>query len=286
MQQFLTALRGRLSPEAAGVTWYTGERRVAGLRREEVAQLAGVSTAYYTRMERGDLSGVSESVLQALSQALQLNEAEQAHLLDLARAASTRRGRTRPKATPRVPPRLQQLLDSMPEVPGIVLTELGDPIASNSLGRALFPDLFHAGAKPLNHNRYLFLDPRARVFYPNWQRDAKGAVSALRLMAGRVPVDAALVELVGELSTQCVEFRRWWQAHTVRLHQSGTKAINHPQLGMLEVGYDALLLPGTPGAALVTYQAEPGTPSADAIRLLTTLVAPDPDVVVEPSPTA
>lgn len=279
VQQFLTALRNRLSPEAAGLTWYTGERRVPGLRREEVAQLAGMSTAYYTRMERGDLSGVSESVLHALGQALQLNEAESAHLRDLAQAASTPRPRSRAKATPKLPPRLQQLLDSMPDVPALVMNELGDPVASNRLGRALFCDLFDTDSRPLNHTRYLFLDPRARKFYPDWENSAREAASAFRLTAGREPVDAALVALVGELSTQSVEFRRWWGAHTVRLHHSGIKVLDHPLVGRLEVGFDAMPLPAAPGLVLITYLPAPHSPSHDALRLLANITAAEPSQV-------
>lgn len=158
VQKFLTALRGRITPERAGLTVFGGERRVPGLRREEVAQLAGVSTAYYTRMERGDLSGVSESVLFALVRALELNEAETAHLFDLTRTATGPRRASRTTPTPRVSQRVAQLIDAMSDVPAIGMTRLGDPIASNPLGRALFPDLFPPGKAPLNSARYLFLD--------------------------------------------------------------------------------------------------------------------------------
>lgn len=273
VRQFLTALRARLAPAVAGVTLYGGERRVPGLRREEVAQLAGVSTAYYTRMERGDLSGVSDSVLHALARALQLNKAESAHLLDLARAASGPRPRARRRPEPRVTARLTQLLDTMVDVPALVLTPLGDPVGSNTLGRALFPHLFPDGQAPLNHTRYLFLDARARTFYPDWENDAHQAVSSLRLLAGHDPADAALMGLIGELSTHSAEFRTWWAGHTVRIHASGTKLIDHPTVGLMTVGYDVLEVASTPGLALVTYLPEPGTPSADALDVLRSWVA-------------
>lgn len=198
VQEFLTALRGRIGPEEAGVPLYGGERRVPGLRREEVAQLAGVSTTYYTRIERGDLSGVSDSVLRALVRALHLTEAEEVHLLDLARAAS---GGTLPRArrtsTPRPPARLAQILDTMGDVPALVMDRLATPVASNALGRALFPHLFPADAAPLNHSRYLFLDPRSRDFYPDWEAGARQSVSGLRLLSGEDPSDRELMRLVG-----------------------------------------------------------------------------------------
>jgi len=168
VQQFLTALRARVTPEKAGLTWFSGERRVPGLRREEAAQLAGVSTAYYTRMERGDLRGVSESVLYALSRGLQLDDAETTHLLDPARTATQPRPSPRTKPEPRVSPRLAQLLDTMSDVPALVMSRLGDPVASNALGRAVFPHLFPEGTKPLNSAQYLFLDPGAHTFNSDW----------------------------------------------------------------------------------------------------------------------
>lgn len=172
VQDFLTGLRGRITPEVAGITAFGGERRVPGLRREEVAQLAGVSTAYYTRMERGDLGGVSESVLYALVNALQLNEAETQHLFDLARNATGVGRPSRTKPATRLSPQLEQLLDTMRDVPVVALSRLGDPMGSNSLGRALFLHLFPEGTTPLNTARYLFLDPRSQEFYPTgmWSR--------------------------------------------------------------------------------------------------------------------
>ena len=247
VQQFLTALRARITPEQAGLTVFGGERRVPGLRREEVAQLAGVSTAYYTRMERGDLGGVSESVLFALARGLQLNEAETTHLLDLAKTATQPRRAPRTRPDPRVSPRVVQLLDTMRDVPAIAMSRLGDPVASNALGRALFPHLFPEDAKPLNSARYLFLDPRAQTFYPDWETVAREGVSGLRLLAGQDPSDRALMALVGELATRSDDFRTWWGGHTVRTHTSGTKRINHPVVGELTLGYETLALPSTPG---------------------------------------
>ncbi len=282
VQQFLTALRAWLTPEQAGLTILGGERRVPGLRREEVAQLAGVSTAYYTRMERGNLAGVSESVLYALARALQLDEAETTHLLDLARAASGPHRPARTKPAPRVSERLARVLDTMREVPAISLTRLGDPAASNALGRALFPHLFPEHAPPLNHGRYLFLDPRSQVFYLDWEKSARESVSALRLLAGRDPADRALTSLVGELSTHSDQFRTWWSGHTVRAHTSGTKRIEHPIVGEMTIGYDVLAVQSTPGLTITTYLPEPGTPSADALDLLRSWVADQQPVAQAP----
>lgn len=268
VQQFLTALRARITPEKAGLTVFGGERRVPGLRREEVAQLAGVSTAYYTRMERGDLRGVSESVLFALVRALQLDDAEAAHLLDLARAAAGPRRAPRTLPASKVSPRVALLIDSMADVPAIALTRLGDPVASNRLGRALFPELFPEGAAPLNHSRYLFLDPRSRRFYIDWETSAREAVSAMRLVAGHDPSDRALMALVGELATRSDDFRTWWGGHTVRTHSSGTKRIDHPVVGEMTVAFETLALPSTPGVHIAAYTTEPGSPSADALGLL------------------
>lgn len=282
VQQFLTTLRARLTPEQAGVTVFGGERRVPGLRREEVAQLAGVSTAYYTRMERGDLSGVSESVLFALSRALQLDEAETTHLIDLARAATGPRRAPRTKPEPRLPPQMAQLLDTMGDVPAIASTRLRTPVGSNALGRALFPHLFPQAAAPVNSARYLFLDPRAQDFYPDWETIARQATSALRLLAGQDPSDRALMSLVGELATRSPDFRTWWGGHTVRTHTSGTKRIHHPVVGEITLGYDVLAVPSTPGLTIATYLPAPGTPSADALTLLRSWIA-DPANTLDPT---
>ncbi|MFE7571549.1 helix-turn-helix transcriptional regulator [Streptomyces sp. NPDC057539] len=280
VQQFLTEMRARLTPEEAGVTVFGGERRVPGLRREEVAQLAGVSTAYYTRMERGNLRGVSESVLRSLARTLRMDKAETQHLFDLARAASegirTRRAKPRPV---RLPQRAVQLIDTMSDVPALALSPLGDVLAANALGRALFPHLFPDNDQPLNHTRYLFRDERAREFYVDWERDAHHVVSALRLLAGRDPSDPVLMALVGELATHRPEFRAWWAGHTVAAHAAGTKAIRHPVVGELTVAYETLALGSAPDVRIVTYLTDPGTPSADALALLRSWIATtDPSV--------
>ncbi|MGO4649465.1 helix-turn-helix domain-containing protein [Nocardia sp. 2YAB30] len=276
VQQFLTGVRARLTPSDAGVPDFGGQRRVPGLRREEVAQLAGVSTAYYTRMERGNLRGVSESVLRALARALQLNGVETQHLFDLARASD---GATPARAKPqsRLPQRVAQLLDTMPDVPVVALGRLGDLVGANGLGRALFPHVFPEKGEPLNHNRYLFLDPRSREFYPHWDRTARQALSALRRLAGQNPDDPALTALVGELATRSTEFRTWWAGHTVTVHTSGTKTFRHPVVGEFTLGYETLTLGSAPDIRIATYLPELGTPSADALELLRSWAATAPE---------
>jgi transcriptional regulator with XRE-family HTH domain len=268
VQRFLTEVRGRLSPEEAGVPIFGGERRVRGLRREEVAQLAGVSTAYYTRMERGNLRGVSEGVLRSLARTLQMNSAETEHLFNIARVASDGPRTARSKPQSQLPRRAVQLIDAMPDVPAVALGRLGDVVGGNALGRGLFPHLFPENGKPLNHTRYLFLDNRSRELYVDWEGSARHVVSVLRLIAGRDPSDAALMALVGELATHSPEFRTWWAGHTVNVHTAGTKAIRHPVVGELTLGFETLTLASAPDVRIVTYLADPGSSSADALDLL------------------
>lgn len=268
VREFLTALRARITPEKAGLNVFGGERRVPGLRREEVAQLAGVSTAYYTRMERGDLGGVSESVLYSLVRSLQLNEAESAHLFDLARTATAPRRQQRAKPQAHVSPLVAQLLDTMADVPALAMNRVTTVAGSNVLGRALFPHFFPDGTAQVNSARYLFLDERAKDFYTDWETSAREAVSSLRLLAGQDPSDPALMTLVGELATRSADFRTWWGGHTVRTHTTGTKRINHPIVGEITLNYESLIVPSNNGIVVATYLAEPGTPSADALDLL------------------
>lgn len=267
VQQFLTAARGRVTPERAGIATY-GVRRVPGLRREEVAQLADVSIAYYTRIERGDLRGVSESVLGGLARALHLDAAERDHLHHLARAATCGGHPRTVRADDTVPERVHQLIETMQDVPVIASNHLRDPLASNALGRALFPHLFPADSAPVNTIEYTFLDPRARSFYPDWETVARGAVSSLRLTAGQLPDDEALRSLIDRLLAESPQFGTWWVGQTVRTHTHGAKRIVHPVVGELTLGFEVLEVPSAPGIRLATYQAEPGTPDADALDLL------------------
>jgi transcriptional regulator with XRE-family HTH domain len=273
VRDFLTSRRARLKPDQAGIT-SRGSRRVPGLRRAEVAQLAGVSIEYYTRLERGNLSGVSESVLDAVARGLQLDESERAHLMDLARAAAASNTRRRPK--PRrheLRPSIQRLLDSMLGLPAFVRNGRLDVLAINTMGRALYSLAYEQPARPVNLARFVFLDPRAHLLHPDWTASAATSAAILRTEAGRNPYDKALTDLVGELSTRSEEFRNLWAAHNVRLHRFGAKHFRHPAVGDLNLTFDALELPGEPDLTLTAYSAEPGTTSADNLALLATWAA-------------
>jgi transcriptional regulator with XRE-family HTH domain len=274
IRQFLTSRRARITPEQAGLPTYGANRRVAGLRREEVALLAGVSVDYYTRLERGNLGGVSEAVLDALARALQLDEAERGHLFDLARAANTtaRNPRRRPTLQ-RVRPGVQRILDALTDAPADVRNGRRDILAANRLGYALYSELFIDPVRPANVARFLFLSPRAQDFFPDWEGTANDLVANLRTEAGRTPYDRGLQDLVGELSTRSQEFRTRWAAHNVRHHQTGRKRLHHPVVGDLELTYEVLALPADPGLSLVVYGAEPGSASQDGLRLLASWAA-------------
>ena len=276
VRAFLTSRRARLSPDQAGLS-SSGSRRVPGLRRVEVAQLAGVSVEYYTRLERGNLSGASEAVLEALVGALQLDESERVYLFDLARAASasaTRRRPTQPAAH-RLRPSIQRLLDSMVGIPAFVRNGRLDILGINEMGEALYSLAFQQPSRPVNLARFVFLDPRAHLLHPNWSDSANTSVSILRSEAGRNPYDKGLTDLIGELSTRSDEFRTRWAAHNVRLHRTGSKHFRHPDVGDLHLTFDALELPGEQALTLTAYSAEPGTPDADNLALLASWVATD-----------
>jgi transcriptional regulator with XRE-family HTH domain len=267
IRQFLASRRARITPEQAGLPIYGGNRRVAGLRREEVALLAGVSVDYYTRLERGNLGGVSEAVLDALAQALQLDEAERGHLFDLARSANTTARPRRRPAQQRVRPGIQRILDAM-DAPADVRNGRRDILAANRLGYALYSELYLDPVRPANVARFLFLSPRAQDFFPDWESTANDLVANLRTEAGRNPHDRGLQDLVGELSPRSQEFRTRWAAHNVRQHQTGRKRLHHPVVGDLELTFEVLALPADPGLSLVVYGAEPGSASQDGLHLL------------------
>ncbi|HZD00773.1 MAG TPA: helix-turn-helix transcriptional regulator [Actinomycetes bacterium] len=273
---FLTSRRAKITPEQAGLPAYGGHRRVPGLRREEVALLAGVSVDYYTRLERGNAGGVSDSVLDALARALQLDEAEHEHLFDLARAANTS------VATPRsrrrtgkqqVRPGVRRILDAMTMAPAYVRNGRLDILAANQLGYAVFSPIFAQPGRPANIARFIFLDPVASDFYVDWERLASDTVALLRAEAGRDPYDRALTDLIGELSTRSEAFRTWWAAHNVRLHRTGVKHLHHPEVGDLTLAYESMELTADTGLRLNAYTAEPGSPSQDALNLLASWAA-------------
>lgn len=268
IRDFLVSRRAKITPQAAGLPLWGQNRRVKGLRREEVALLAGVSVDYYTRLERGNLSGVSDSVLGALASALQLDEAERAHLFNLARMSSGGNARiqTRPAKT-HVRPAVQWLLDSMTDVPAYVRTAHLNIVATNPLGRALYAPVLENGL-PANTTRFVFLDERAPEFFVDWDEIAKSSCASLRSEAGRNPHDPAIQRLIGELSTRSEPFRTLWAAHDVKLHRTGTKRFNHPVIGEVTLHYEAMDLRADDGMTMITYAAEPGSKDADAIRLL------------------
>ena len=273
IREFLTSRRAKITPEQTELRTYGGTRRVPGLRREEVALLAGVSVDYYTRLERGNLSGVSETVLEALVRALQLDDAERAHLFDLARSAQPAPGARRRPAKHRVRPSVQRVLDAVTAAPAFVRNGRMDILAANSLGRALYSQHFDSPKGPANSARFIFLDPRAPDFYVDWEQVATDAVAVLRHEAGRDPHDHDLSDLVGELSTQSETFRTRWAAHNVRFHDTGGKRFDHPVVGRLELTFETLELVADPGLVLFVYTAEVGSKSEEALNLLASWTA-------------
>ncbi|MBB1195579.1 MULTISPECIES: helix-turn-helix transcriptional regulator [Curtobacterium] len=273
-RDFLSSRRARITPEQAGVETFGTRRRVTGLRREEVARLAGVSIDYYTRLERGNLQGVSDSVLDAIGRALQLDPAEQEHLRDLSQHQNEtprRAGRVVPVAAVR--PELQYLLDVVTDAPAMIINNRQDIVAANALGFAMHSDLVAAPARPMNFSRFIFLDPQARNFYQDWQRAAHTNVAILRREAGRTPNDKDLAALIGELSMRSDDFRELWAAHDVRRHYAGVKSFRHSVVGPLELHFQTLELAEDPGLALTIYPATPGSPTADALRVLASWAA-------------
>jgi transcriptional regulator with XRE-family HTH domain len=259
-----------LKPEQAGLPIYGKNRRVFGLRRDEVATLAGISVEYYARLERGNLNGVSESVLEAVAGALQRDEAERAHLFDLARTASgtTNTKRRRP-ATQQVRPAVQSVPDFIVTAPAWVRNG-GDFLAANRLGYALYAPMCESPTRPTNTARFTFLDSRATEFFPEWEKVANDTVGLLRAEAGRNPYDRDLTNLIGELSTRSEEFRTRWAAHNVRFHNSGTKKLHHPAVGDLELKYESLELTADPGLTMHVYTAPKGSATQDSLNLLAT----------------
>jgi transcriptional regulator with XRE-family HTH domain len=268
IREFLASRRARITPEQAGLPVFGGTRRVPGLRREEAAMLAGVSVDYYTRMERGNLKGVSETVLDALARGLQLDEAERAHLFDLARAAGPSTTRPRRQSPQKIRPSVQRILDAMTGAPAFAQNGRLDVLAANRLGYALYSEMFADPVRPANLARFVFSNLRSRDFFADWDRAANDTVAILRSEAGRDPYDRGLSDLVGELSTRSDEFRTRWAAHDVRIHRAGVKNVRHPVVGDLELTFEMMELSADPGLRILTYSAEPGTTSEEALGLL------------------
>jgi transcriptional regulator with XRE-family HTH domain len=276
IREFLTTRRARITPEQAGLPTYGHERRrVIGLRREEVALLAGVSPQYYVRLERGDATGISESIVNGVAHALQLDDAERAHLVHLLHAAGAPR-RARPRAArgpQRVRPTIQRLMDSMHGAPAVVLSGRLEIIAANALGRALFSPVYADPEGPPSNARFVFLDREATTFFRDWDTVANDTVAILRAEAGRDPHDRDLSDLVGQLSTRSDEFRLRWAAHDVRIHSTGVKLFHHPVVGDLDLPYESLPLEPGSSTALVGYTPEPGSTAQDALALLASWAA-------------
>lgn len=287
VREFLLTRRAKITPAQAGLP-DIGTRRVPGLRRGEVAALAGVSIEYYSKLERGSLAGVSASVLDAIARALQLDDAERAHLFHLAAAADGTRAIMRPqrRTTRRwtARPSLQWALDTITTGPALVRNGRMDLLATNHLGRAMHSSLYDTTAGgPPNFARYTFLDEDSRRFYPDWDTAADTAVAILRTEAGRDPYDKGLHDLVGELSTRSEQFRGRWSSHNVRLHGAGTKRFHHHAVGDLTLAYESLDMVAEPGLTLTLYAAEPSSPTADALALLASWAATHNPAATQPT---
>lgn len=272
LREFLSTRRAKLAPDQAGLPVYGANRRVTGLRREEVALLAGISVEYYTRLERGSVGVVSESVLDGIAHALQLDDAERDHLHHLVRTLATPRNKQSPRRTPAktlVRPVIQRILDQMP-MPAYLRNGRFDVLAANDLGRALYSPLYDQagpGRHP-NSARFLFLDPHAGDFFIDYEKSANDCVAFLRAEAGRDPYDKNLTDLIGELSTRSEDFRLRWAAHDVKYHRTGRKRLHHPLVGDIELDYEAFELAGDPGQRINIYTAPPDSAADEALRLL------------------
>jgi transcriptional regulator with XRE-family HTH domain len=278
IREFLTTRRAKITPEQAGLPRYGGRRRVAGLRRDEAAQLAGISIEYYTRLERGNIRGVSDEVLDGIARALHLDEVERAHLLDLVRMADASPTARHQPARQRVRPSVQRLLDSMTNTAAFIRNGRLDILAANQLGYALYSPVFDSPAsgnprRPANLARFIFLDNQSARFYRDRNGITRQAVGSLHAEAGRAPYDRALTSLVGELSMRSQEFRERWAAHDVDYYRSGLQPFHHPLAGDLDLDYDALEIPADPGQTIITYSAEPGSSARDALDILASWAA-------------
>jgi transcriptional regulator with XRE-family HTH domain len=275
VREFLTTRRAKISPEQAGLPT-AGQRRVPGLRRSEVAALAGMSVEYYAKLERGTLAGVSPGVLDAIARTLRLDDAERAHLMRLAHEADGSNAVLRPRRRPKqwqIRPSLQWSLDTITTAPAIIVNNRQDLLAANHLGRAMYSDVYADPTRPPNFARFTFLDSAARRFYPNFELAADMTVANLRTAAGKDPHDKGLHDLVGELSTRSDDFRRRWGAHNVRTHGTGVKTFHHHAVGDLELTYESMELRADPDLTMTLYAAEPASPTEDALRLLASWAA-------------
>ncbi|MEV0707980.1 helix-turn-helix domain-containing protein [Nocardia aurea] len=286
VRDFLSTRRDRVSPSDVGLPETGTRRRVKGLRREEVALLAGVSPQYYIRLERGRATGPSPSVVAAIAAVLRLDDDERTHL-DRLLAALTPEGRKRPRTAPTatISPGVQVLLDSIIHLPAVVVNGRLDLLAANDLGRALYAGMLDTDNPVDNSARFVFLDePAARDLFPEWERVAADTVSILRIEAGRHPDDPELIALIGQLSTRSREFRTRWATNDVKTHRAGTKAFRHPLIGTLTLPYENLTIDAATDQVMTVYTPQPGSPEHDAIRLLASWNAPAYPAQAEKSP--
>lgn len=269
--KFLKAMRSRLDPDDPQFPTAAGPRRVPGLRREEVAQMAGVSTDYYTRLEQGRHIHPSRSVLDSVARALRLDPAEHAHMMDLLQNCG---GSTKsPGQAQRVRPALRQLLEAVGEVPAMVLGRRTEVLATNRMARLLFADFPSLAPNERNLTRWLILDPAARELFRDWNAVASEAAGALRVDVGKHPNDPEASQLVGELAVHSKHFRQWWAGHRVATRASGTVRLRHPTVGELELDFENLSLDGDADQTLRIFSAKPGSPSADGLKLLSSWAA-------------
>jgi transcription regulator MmyB-like protein/helix-turn-helix protein len=282
VREFLSSRRARISPEQAGLPAYGGNRRVKGLRREEVAMLAGVSVDYYVRMERGNLASASDSVLDALASALQLDEAEREHLYALARESGAGGSRRKRRTPGTVRPALQQVLDAITDAPAWIRNGRHDVLAMNQLARALYAPVLADPRRPANTARFVYLNREvAEQFFVDYDKIARDAAAMLRLEAGQNPHDEDLIALVGELSTRSELFRKQWASQDVRYHRSGRKRLRHPAVGQLDLDFETMQIPSEPGLQLNIYTAPANTPTADGLKLLASWAASQDNLATE-----
>ncbi|GAB3588377.1 helix-turn-helix transcriptional regulator [Amycolatopsis endophytica] len=281
IKEFLSSRRARITPERAGLPAYGGNRRVKGLRREEVALLAGVSVDYYVRMERGSLAGASDGVLDAVASALHLDEAERDHLFHLARQSRAPGGARRRRAAVTVRPALGQVLDALTDAPAWICNGRYDVLAMNHLARALYSPALADPRRPANTARFVYLNPEAETFFVDYDRIAGDVAAKLRLEAGRNPHDEELVALIGELATSSELFRQRWASRDVRLHRSGRKRVHHPVVGRLDLDVESMDLPADPGLILNVYTAPADTATADGLTLLASWAANQESLATE-----
>jgi transcriptional regulator with XRE-family HTH domain len=264
--KFLKAMRSRLTPEKAGIASTSGARRVPGLRREEIARLADVSTDYYTRLEQGRNIHPSRAVLDSVARALSLDPGEQTHMIDLLENCAKSQRSAIPAQGVR--PALGQLLDAVGNVPALVLGRRTDVLAGNRLAFLLLTEFPAMPVEERNLTRWLILDPLARELFRDWKTVAAEAVGTLRVDIGRHPNDAQANQLVGELAVRNEQFRQWWAGHRVATGSAGTVRLHHPVVGDLELNFENLALPDDPDQVLRMFSAKPGSPSADSLALL------------------